>query len=308
MRLGLHKDHGISGWKLLFCGLLLGCSRTPVSPPSSDLPAGALARVGSWSIAPATLDLIRLAPESVWPAVSHDALFAEQLEETAPDAARVVRRGVLVRALSGGLQARALSDHGEPRASELARESAKLWLEVDRPRSVRTVDLLIPTESLAPDDEAYALAQRIEEKVRGQHTLEEFSMLARGVDFGAFDVQFFFRAPTTADGRAVILGAEDQQYAPLAPECARAAAALSDVGEVSPIVGSHEGFHLLIATEILPAFRLPEEQRLERLRNEVAATRATAEWNELREQLRKATPVSVVPQHSAWTRLVWQER
>jgi hypothetical protein len=139
------------------------------------------------------------------------------------------------------------------------------WLSVDRPPAFRTTHAVVLVKADAPADVRAAsrrLAEQIRAEVGAATSVEEFKAKAAAVPAAGLTVKVEDLDAVTADGRVVRVGAK--AGAPVGtydPEFAKAAAALSGVGETSAVVTSAFGYHVLQLTEIVPELRLGSEER-----------------------------------------------
>lgn len=217
---------------------------------------------------------------------SEDALLANELERTLPEAARYVRSLALARVLLSavGHDARERSPVTDP---EIAARVAERWWELDRPRMVRVVHavVLADTENAA----AREVAERIRRAVETARDLEAFEQAARGVDAAGLTVQVERLPPVAADGRSV----DPRRPPPLGPpvrsmarEFAEAAARLTQAGELSPVVKSPFGYHVIRLLEVIePQTVSPAEHRA-KLEPELLAERAGDQRDALLQELR----------------------
>ncbi|HSC85817.1 MAG TPA: hypothetical protein VLC09_01040, partial [Polyangiaceae bacterium] len=190
----------------------------------------------------------------------------------------------------------------------------RAWLEVDRPRCLRTVDATVGVSPLEPDERAYQLAERIARELAdlpstpdGSAPVAEFAARVRAIDPQGLPTTLVERPATSDDGRHAVLDARDQQAPALDADAARAGfAGLVRVGQVSGVLGGRDGFHVVMVTEIIAPQRLEGPELEARLLTAVLASRARPRLSQLLERLRRERPVSIVEAQASWTRRVWQ--
>lgn len=290
----------------VFALAALTACKAPSAVQTPRLPSGVLATIGPLSVTESLLAQLDGAPSIAWQALQHDLLFSLHAGDRVPGALAVIRRGLLGRQLLESLsQGPAVA--GEPTEEEIRAVRQELWLELDRPRALSTVDAFVPVPRLAPDSEAFAFAERLHGAVAQSKTLQEFAERANAVDPTASRFRIVRRPPTTEDGRVAPLGPLDSQLEPLPPELGKFIARLQ-VGEVSRVAGGPDGFHVFFCTAEQPPLRPSEEESREMIRAVVRARRLQPEWSALLVRLRQEKAVQVVPHHASLTRLVWQER
>jgi hypothetical protein len=216
-----------------------------------------------------------------------DALLARELTATEPALAHWVERVVLARQLLGALleEAKASGPVTEAEVREIS--EARFW-ELDRPRLVRVVHAVV----LSPkeDAEARALADRIEQATRGVTTAEDFKARARAVPAGKFTVKVEVLPPVAEDGRAV----DPERPPPLGPAVqhfdqsfAVAAHRLSRPGELSPVVYTPFGYHVMYLTEVIEPHQPTLDERRALLHDEIMKARAKALSTALLDRLRR---------------------
>lgn len=226
-------------------------------------------------------------PEQALALASEDALLAHELART--DAARA-------RSLATLAQARALLEalrddvaREEPvQDSEVEAVARERWWEFDRPRMVRVIHAVVRTES--EDSGAEALASQIREAVLGSPSPAEFKKAAEQVPAGGSSVRIESLPPMTADGRSVELADPPPQGRPvvsMAREFAEAASRLEKKGEVSPVVRSPFGYHVIQLIDVVPEDVLPPAERRARIEAEVIVERARRKTEELLDRLRR---------------------
>jgi hypothetical protein len=212
---------------------------------------------------------------------SEDALLARALESSEPRLALSIQRVALARALGRELFQEAVQS-GPPTNAEVAELTAQRWWELDRPRLARVVHAVVLSET--ENAEARALAQRIANAVASAKNATEFEQAAKAVPNGALTVRVETPDPVALDGRAVD---PDRPPAPgtttdtFAPEFARAAQSLQEIGQQSPIVRSPFGYHVLQLIRVIDAYQPSLEERRTLLTPEIQQRRALEAQNAL---------------------------
>jgi hypothetical protein len=218
---------------------------------------------------------------------------------------------VLAAALIAEL-ARSARAEGAPTDAEIDDKTKKRWLDVDRPESVLTVHavVLVPAGS---DDAAWVKADEIAGRIRdavapsarsakefapdpydfkrpvyGGSAVEEFRRLATAVPHEGMSVRVEALPPVAADGLTVT--AEGRQ--PFDPAFASAAASLGQ-GDLSPVVRSPFGAHVILGLVRIPASRVGLEERRRRFADEIYADRTRERTKALLASVRAQTPAAV---------------
>jgi peptidyl-prolyl cis-trans isomerase C len=214
-----------------------------------------------------------------------DALFAAEAERRF--GAGTLRSAALAHALLHALkqQAEALGAASE---EELARMSSERWAEVDRPPSARTAHAVV----LAGKDasQARAVAERLQRAVAGVSDAARFIEIARQVPTDGLELRAERLPPVAADGRTIAGADGANAAASFDPSYAKAANAIAQVGDQSPLVQSKFGFHVILLEEKLPERRLSLEERRALFEPEIHVRRARKAEQALLERLRQQQP------------------
>lgn len=298
---------------LAACLALASCEApSPPSPPSSPLTVkpldGAAARVGDALVARDQIARIASA-QGISPAAARDlairdALFAAEARARGLDADPGVQLGeaaLLARALVQDIAA-AAEARGPVTDAELDEVTARHWTELDRPDAARAVHAVVTLKPDAPAD-ARAAASSLAEAIRGavskiaeaaaapppprdprgpeDPAVTAFRKAATEVPRGDREVRVEALPPVVADGRIVSEGGGrfDETFA-------RAAVQLQRRGEVSSVVETPFGYHVLLLLERVPGSTVPREERRRMVRDEVMSMRARAEKEKLIGDLR----------------------
>ena len=268
--------------------VLLACSGE-ASQQEKDLPAqrGSQPLHVDRGVVTRLQDTLAVSPERAQELAAEDALLASELLRREPELAHSLERVVLARTLARTLLVEA-EQGGPPTDGELQQLTSERWWELDRPRMVEVTHALVLSET--ENLEAEALAGRIAQVVAPATSAEEFERLARTITSDHYTIKVEQLPPVTADGRALDpskpppAGPSEQHFA---PEFAAAAQALDHVGELSKVVRSPFGYHVLRATRIIEPQRPSLDERRVMLKPEVLQRRALAVQAQLLERQRK---------------------
>lgn len=281
--------------------LVFGCSSggPPPSVTTSSLPAGSAARAGSELVSTATVARIAqrqgLAPRAAVDLALSDAIFAAAARSSLPlGGLRSIERAAAARSLLEQLS-RDTAQVGPPTPAELAELARERWLELDRPVAARTTHAVVRNEKPERDADALALAEKIAEAVRGARSGDELIRLAQAVPAAGFEVRAEGVPFVTLDGRDFTpkevgfragRGGFDLDFA-------RAAHALNNPGDQSPVVKTRFGYHVIRLEERAPALVVPPAELSERLAADVLVRRAGRARRELLDKLRQGSAVQV---------------
>lgn len=219
-----------------------------------------------------------------------DALLAAELGQRDPARSLSIERLVLARELSRALLVD-VAGSGPPTDQEVAALTSERWWELDRPRMVQVTHavVLAETENAA----AAALAERIAGAVATVTTEAEFKEAVAAVPALDLKVRVESLPPVTPDGRSV----DPARPPPLGPlqhfaqEFAAGAQKLQRGGEISPVVRSPFGYHVMFAKRILEARQPSLAERRELVKSEVMQRRARAlQQQVLQEQRQRSAP------------------
>jgi hypothetical protein len=232
-----------------------------------------------------------VSPERARELVSEDALVAGRLTVQQPGLAHSLERLALARALLGSLQAEA-SRGGPATDAEVEQlTSARFW-ELDRPRMVQVQHAVVLSAS--ESEAALDLAERIRGATAGARNAEEFAKSARSVPSLGLTVKVETLLPVAADGRAMDPdhpppGGPPVQHYVL--DFAQAAQRLEREGQLSGVLRTSFGYHVMRAQRIVLPQQLPLDERRKKLQAEVVEQRARALSAEILErQRREAVP------------------
>jgi len=287
--------------------LLTACGGSSQGPAAGPVPKGSFAAVGDRPLSVALLQrsLGKRSPREASQVLVRDARVALEARAVSPEKAAVVERGQLVRGLVQRLRTESLQRRALQPA-ELEAVQAALWTELERPRAVRTVNIVAEIPPLGDGAREERVLRRIAEAVRGSPTPEELNRRVEGVPKEGVEVAVLLVAPVTEDGRVYAETPADATYAAPPLEYARAAAALTHVGETSDVVATATGFHVLMALAIVPPLSVAEPERSRRLEQAALDRRIDVELQRLRQDLSARTQVWQNPHRATLTSLVWR--
>lgn len=266
--------------------LLAGCERgaTPGAPPSAGTLPSTVQIHASIIREIAAQQGVSL--QRARELAEEDALLAAALRQQDPGQSLSLERLVLARELSQSLLG-AVASNGPPTDEEVETITRERWWELDRPRMVQVVHALVMADT--ENAEAAALAQRIAEAVAKATSEAEFKEAAQAVPAGELKVRVESLPPVTADGRALDPARPPPQgpQQQFALEFASAAQKLERVGQISPVVRSPFGYHVLFVQRILEPRQPSLSERRGLLAPEVMQRRALAEQQRLLEEQRQ---------------------
>lgn len=208
--------------------------------------------------------------------VTEDALLANELSRQRPALASWLERLALARALLGALGEEAKAA-GPPTDEEILDLSRRRFWAIDRPPMAQVTHAVVLSSS--ESTEARAFAERIAEAVSSAQTSAEFEQKAKAVRAEGLSVKVESLPPVTEDGRAV----DPERPPPEGPsvmildkDFAAAAHRLERVGQLSPVVRSAFGYHVLYLVRTIEPKMSSLEARRQSLREEIVTQRAGA--------------------------------
>lgn len=285
------------------------CGSPPAPPRAAQnqkLAPGVAALVGSDSISMATVEQIARAQQVTLRRARElaleDALFAAGARARWSGTGWVAsaESTSLARALLEQLAAQAAAA-GPPTDAEVARWTAKDWVDLDRPSAAQTTHAVVLVKKASDAPRAKALAERIARAVRGIADPAEFKKLAQAVPRGGLEVRVQDLPPVTADGRVVPKPGHVGNAGRLDPRFAAAANAIPAVGDQSPVVKSAFGYHVILLDQRLAAKRVPLDKRRALLTDRVVDERARSAERALLKKLMHSTRIEVARAAGALT-------
>jgi len=259
---------------------------------------GAAARVGGDEI-PLTLvasvaSAQRVAPAQAVRRLIDDAASAEGARTRGLDRAPPAS-WALTAARARLVAERLLADAkaaGPPTDAEIAQISEEHWVEVDRPVAVRTVHALAQRPK-ATDAASVAAARHLATALRaavaGATDTADFMARAKAVPHPDLDVRVEEVPPATADGWVT------EGPGKLDPVYSRAASALASPGDLTDVVETSFGWHVIRLVERIPERRMPLETRRVAFADEVYGVRARAARAAILEARTREIPIVVEP-------------
>ncbi len=236
-----------------------------------------------------------------------DALFASEARERLAGSGfvEVIEKNALADAVLAELRARA-EKAGPATVAELDELRREQWERFDRPVSVATLHAVVLAKESGDDAAARDLAQKIHDATEGLGKPEEFAKVARGVAAGGLDKRVESLPHVTPDGRTVQFDpAVPLPTKELDPVFASAANAIAKEGEVSAVVKTSFGYHVIFLVERIDAQRYSDEELRNRFGNLVVQERAKRELASLMDSLQKRAAVDRARNFDRLTAEVW---
>lgn len=266
----------------------LGCSQAEPEEATGDIPSGAFALVGDQALPTSLLDWVA-SPDAAR-GVVHDELFRQGALQRSLPGADAVERGVLARGLLEKLRDQVRREQPITEA-DLLNEKKRRWVQFDRPRAVRGAEIFIAVPPLGDSEAAYQRAEKIHRAVSEVKNPQHFVDRGRAAA-GEEKVSLSVLSPVAEDGTVVPLEPGDERSEPYPVELAQAASQLENPGDMTGVVGTKFGFHILFALEIIEEHRPPLSEITPELTNLILSERVDALLEKL--NLSAKTPVSRV--------------
>lgn len=286
---------GVLALSLLACG-----DKEKVVSLQVKLAADRVAEVGNRAILSSLLVRVARATQKdmdlALSGLVADTLLALEAERSLPSSmVKAIQRATFARALLEQIKVQE-----EVKAPILEEDAARVlaanWAEVDRPASVRVAHAVVLVESLQQEASARMLAETIRSATASAATAEDFQRQARAVPNAGLSVRVESLPPVTADGRSMPRRpAKNGSSGPerFDPEFARAANALTRVGEASDVVRSAFGYHVIYLEERVPAQQLAGVERDVWIRQTLTLERTAPRVAALLTALRQQRPVQI---------------
>jgi peptidyl-prolyl cis-trans isomerase C len=177
-----------------------------------------------------------------------------------------------------------------PTKAELDEIRKLHWTELDHDDAVVTVHAV----AIADVDDAQArarakeVATKVLEAVRGATSVDEFVQRANTVDHGSLDLRVEPLPAVTREGR--VLSADGGEFD---AAFARGACELKQPGEISGLIETKFGFHVVRLSERIPAMHPSDDELSKLVSDEVKTNRTRAAIEKLQSDLRKQTGVEI---------------
>ena len=265
------------------------------------LGGGVVARAGAVEL-PATLvaDVAtarRVSPREATMLLVDDALLAQAARAAKLDAdlhnVAKVRAAQARLALDHLLAVQDRTPATDQQVGDLTKE---LWAQVDRGEARRVTHAIVMAAKVeknrtvpdSPEGNArrQALAERIHAAVRDAKTVTEFGSLASAIPTDGLEVKVEGLPAIVEDGRAL-------DDTPFDPAFTAGVFAVPEGQQVSPVVKSDFGWHIVYVTERMPAVHVPFEERRARATKVLVEKRFKASYDAHLLELKKQFPVEI---------------
>lgn len=261
-----------------------------------ELPAGpSVATVGSVRI---TEDMVAelakaeaLSRHEALERLVMDVLAAQEFGRSHPSEAAGLQRLGSAKALLAELRSAGVQQ-GPPTEAEVNEVTESKFWEASRPRMVQVVHAVVLSKEESPG--ALALAETIAGAVGTDSEPTVFRQTVKSLPVGDWEVKVEALPPVSADGRTF----DPDRPPPVGPavgqlvrEFAEGACRLQRIGEVSPVVRSSFGYHVMVLVEQWAPQILDLEARSRLYADEIYENRA----KRLREQLLAMLSAEVAP-------------
>lgn len=258
-----------------------------------------MARVESEAVSSSAVALIAerqlLEPRAALSRALTSALFAAAGRASLPGHVRSsIERAAAARSVLEGIGADSLAA-GPPTAAEISELQRERWAELERPEAVRTVHAVVVSKDPQRGAAAQALAAKVASAVKAATSPDEFISLAKAVPAEGLEVTAEALPPLTGDGRAFERTEKGFVGSPSGfdPDFCRAANALQQPAELSPIVKTRFGYHVIRLVERIPASNVPQPELLVLFGPELQTRRSVRLRRELLEKLRSESAIQV---------------
>jgi hypothetical protein len=292
--------------------MLPACSHErPPTVRQGPLGPGVAARVGGDDVTLATVQRIARArgvtPREARDLAIQDALFAQGARARGTSAkVATAERGAFARALLEQMRQRG-HEAGTPTDAEVETLTKERWIELARPAAVRVTHVVALAKKPADREPARAMAERVATALKGATKSDEFEKRVEGLATQDIEVKVERLAPVTTDGRLfefAVAGRPPTEIGTLDERFTRAAHAIEKPGELSPVVDTPFGFHVIFLEERLAPEQPSLEARRRLLTPEIQSRRAGRLLAEAKEQIKAGTAVELARDVETLTALV----
>lgn len=298
---------------VLAASLVAACEEQKQAPAvhQGSLSPGVAARVGSEDVPLATVQRIVSAlgvtPRAARDLAIVDALFAQGARATSPsEKLAVAERGVHARVLLEEFRERARAA-GPATDAEVEALTKERWIELDRPPAVRVTHVVVLAKKPEDRPAGRAIAERVAEALKGATKSDDFEKRVQGLGTKEIPVKVERLSPVTTDGRMfelAVAGRPPTEMGGLDEGFTKASHALKNPGDLSPIVETPFGLHVIFLEERIAPEQPSLEERRTLLTPEIQARRAERALAELKRRLKAITPVEVARDVETLTALV----
>lgn len=290
-------------WILLVAACVSACHRSESRPLGGRFGPDGVARVDGDTISRHTVERIAeaqgVSQEQALDEAVRDALWAAAARAAPGGArsARFARRSALARGLLESLHAQAVRQ-GPPSDEAIRQVTQARWWELDRPELRRCVHAVALVKR--PEDRAAALdlARAVAHATKGISDPAQFAEAAQAV--GGNDDRVELRVeplqPVAADGRVVDPAQPPPPGAPTMTfdrDFAKAVFDIPSQGDISPVVDTQFGFHVILFVDRIEPRKLSLEERRALLSPELMAARADKLEEDLITRLRSQEEIDV---------------
>jgi len=215
--------------------------------------------------------------------------MALHLAEVRPSAVRAVERGLLLRSF---FETEADFDPRPATEAEQVELVDQNWQLLDQPPAVQAAEVYLPVSFVEADEAALTKMEHVRSQAEGALSLDDFvaKVQAAAATVSA-RVDGRKLPPLSKTGKVVLKSPSDDGKLTIGPDLVQAISELKSPGELSPIVGTKDGYHLFYAVQLYPAERLSGSERAQALRTLLGARRSSAAVAEARKKLKSTVVV-----------------